>query len=188
MSHQKTFLTWLNDAYAMEQGLVETLEKHRDQSEDYPDIQANIEEHLEQTKHHAELVKGCIERLGGDVSTVKDAMANMMGTMQGMMTGMAKDTLVKNGIADYAAEHFEIASYTALKAAAEEMGDQDTVAVCDQIIPEEEAMAEWLSSHMPSAVKEFMAQKEMEHEGDQANYSDNPSGERARIGADADEA
>ena len=38
--------------YALENQLVETLEKHADQAEKFPNVQAKIREHLEQTKQH----------------------------------------------------------------------------------------------------------------------------------------
>src|SRR5512142_2687981 len=111
---EDALVTWLNDAYAMEQGLQESLERQVGHMKDLPDAQARIRQHIDQTKDQAERVKGCIEQLGGKVSHTKSALANMMGTIQGMGTGPAKDTALKDALMDYAAENFEIASYKAL--------------------------------------------------------------------------
>src|SRR5215212_1396380 len=127
MAHQDFVTKWLNDAYSMENALIQVLENHAKDAEDHPQVQSGIQEHIQTTRRHAERVEECIQRLGGDTSTLKSGIAKISGTLQGMSTGVAEDELVKNAIADYAAEQFEIASYRALIAAAEELGDQETV-------------------------------------------------------------
>jgi ferritin-like metal-binding protein YciE len=159
MKQQETLIAWLNDAHAMEKSLAPVLENHAKDADLHPEMQVKLQEHLNETKQHAELVAGCIKRLGGSVSTVKSGLGTVMGTVQGMSTGMAKDELVKNALADYAAEHFEIASYRSLIAAAEELGDQQTVGVCQQILRDEEEMAGWLEQHLPTITREYLAKQ-----------------------------
>lgn len=77
-----------------------------------------------------------------------------MGKVQGLSTGAAADEVVKDGLADFAAENFEIASYTALIAAAEQLGDRETVATCNQILREEQEMARWLEQNLPATTRE----------------------------------
>lgn len=161
MSEQQkeTLIEWLNDAYAMENNLIKTLEQHAKQAEDHPEIQSKIEEHLEQTKEHAEKVKAAIERLGGSVSAIKKGAGMAGGFISGMGAAAAEDALVKNAIADFAAEHMEIASYNALKAAAKQLGDKEIAEMCDEILEQEQEMADWLEENMPTAVKEFVEEK-----------------------------
>jgi len=52
------------------------------------------------------------------------------------------------------------ASYRALIAAAELCGDVETKRVCEQILPEEEAMADWLAERLPGTVQKFLARDE----------------------------
>jgi ferritin-like metal-binding protein YciE len=66
MTDNNLIIGWLNDAHAMELGIVQVLERHAASAADYPQVQAGIQTHIEQTRQHAELVKGCVERLGGD--------------------------------------------------------------------------------------------------------------------------
>src|SRR5919206_2646823 len=113
-----TLTTWLKDAYAMEQGIVEVLERQIDHFEDMPEAQEKIRQHIELTKTQADRVRDCVERLGDDVSHVKAGGANFLGAVQGMSTVMANDKMVKNAMANYAVEYFEIASYMANAAAA----------------------------------------------------------------------
>ncbi len=65
---------------------------------DYPAVQAMDQQHLEKTRRHAEQVKGCIERLDGNVSTVKSVLGTLVGTVQAPMTGLASDEIVKNAL------------------------------------------------------------------------------------------
>lgn len=149
-------LAWLNDAYAMETALVRTLQRHAKDAKDHPAIQIRIEQHLEQTRHHADLVKGCIKRLGGGMSSIIAIMRVITGTVRGLSTGPANDELMKNTLADAAAENFEVASYTALVVAAQELGDQETLAVCRQILQEDQEMARWIEDNLPMITREIL--------------------------------
>jgi len=163
MAHKETVLTWLKDAYAMEQGIAQALEKHADDARDYPEIQLRLNQHLETTRRHIELVGSCIERLGDSPSAIKSGLANIIGWFQGVSTSLAQDELVKNALADYAAEHFEIASYTSLVAAAMSVGDEETARVCEQILLDEEGMAQWFRTQIPLITQDFLIQKAAEH-------------------------
>ncbi len=153
-NQRDTLVTWLKDAYAMEQGIVEILERQIGQFENMPDAQEKILQHLELTKTQAERVRACVERFGDDVSHVKSGVANMLGAVQGMSTVMAKDRMVKDAMANYAIEYFEIASYMAIVAAAREMGLEDIASVCETIITEEQDMADWLEMQLPMVVRQ----------------------------------
>jgi len=159
MADRDRVLAWLNDAHAMEISIAQVLENHATDAEGHPELQTRLRDHLEQTRGHAEAVKGCVERLGGDTSGLKAGMATVMGTVQGMTTELAKDELVKNALHDYGTEHFEIACYTSLAAAAEEVGDPETARVCREILRDEEAMAGFLLGQIPTATREFLRQE-----------------------------
>ncbi len=163
MAHQETMIAWLNDAHATEVNLTTVKENHDKDDTHHPQLQAKIQEHLEQTRQHAELVKGCIERLGGSTSAVKSAMGAISGVVAGISTGPAPDELVKNALADYAAEHFEIASYTALIAGAQALGDLETARVCQMILRDEQDMARFLAQQLPLAVQEYLGMQAREH-------------------------
>lgn len=150
-------IRWLNNAYAMEESIVETLERQVDQLDEMSEVKEKVQEHIEITKNQADKVKKCIERLGGDVSQIKSAGANIMGAIQGMSTAIADDKMVKDALAIFATEHFEIASYLSLITAAEELGDEETAKVCEGILHEEEEMAEWVKKQLPLITKKYLA-------------------------------
>lgn len=156
MTMRDTLIGWLNDAYAMEKGMIETLDNHAQDAEGHPQVRSRIQEHLEETRRHADLVQQCVERLGGSTSAVKTAMGKISGMFEGVSTAAAEDELVKNALGDYSAEHLEIASYRALITAAEALGEQEVAQTCEQILRDEEEMALWLEQNLPVVVKDFL--------------------------------
>jgi len=156
MNQKDLYLAWLNDAHAMEQGLIPVLKNHANDAKDFPALQTQYQEHLDQTRRHADLVKGCIDRLGGTVNPVKSGIGQVTGAIQGISTAAAKDEVVKNALADFAAENFEVASYLALIQAAEELGDRETPMVCEQIRREDSDAADWFERNIPMLVSEFL--------------------------------
>lgn len=150
-------ITWLNDAYSMEKALEEVLQRHAKDAEGNAVVHERVTRHIEETRRQAETVKGCIERLGGSMSRGKSAFATFFGAGQGMMNKPLQDTMVKNAIADYAAEHFEIASYRALIKTAEELGETDIAAELQQILRQEEDMARFLEQHLSGTVQEQLS-------------------------------
>ena len=153
MAHNELFVSWLKDAYAMENAIVPVLEKQVDAAADYPDVQSGIKRHLEATRTHAESVKSCLEELGEAPSGLKTGMAELGGKVQGMMQGMPEDGLVKAALQDYSTEHMEIASYKALIEAANELGHPEIAQRCQTILQDEEAMAAWLEQQLPIVVR-----------------------------------
>lgn len=164
MAHEELLNAWLKDAYSMEMGLVPVLENHAKDAKNFPEVRARNEQHIQETKRHAQLVKSCIERRGESVSSLKTAVGGIVGTMQSVMTSPFKDEVVKNCLSDYAAESFEVACYRALIAAAEAVGDRQTAQVCQQILQEDEAMARWIEQNLPTVVEMQMRQKAAEHQ------------------------
>lgn len=153
MNSREQLVDWLNDAYSMEKSLEETLERHAKDAESDAEFHARITRHIKETREQAETVKGCIESLGGSVSKVKSALAGMMGAAQGMANRPAGDTMVKNTISDYAAEHFEIASYRALIESARALGEEQIALKLTSILHQEEDMARFLEEKLPGAVR-----------------------------------
>ena len=73
------------------------------------------------------------------------------------MSGLfVSDEVVKGTLASYTFEHMEIASYRILIAAAEQAGDQETKRVCESILQQEIAMAEWLAENAGEITRRFL--------------------------------
>ncbi|HET6468508.1 MAG TPA: ferritin-like domain-containing protein [Geminicoccaceae bacterium] len=150
------FVPWLRDARAMESQAVELLEKQAPRLDNYPQLQARIRQHLEETHRQAEMLDRCLERYGTDRSMIKEAITKIGGTLQALWPSMSSDEVVKGAITGYAFEHWEIGNYRALIAAADELGDMETKRVLQEILQQEEAMASFLEQHLPDTTREFL--------------------------------
>jgi len=157
MNTKEEMIEWLRDAYAMERGLEVTLEKQSANEEAPPALRSRAAAHLEETRRHAELVQTCLQSLGSDTSTFKTGMAKGMEMAKGMGTAFAKDERVKDVLAAYASEHFEIACYKALQVGAQKLGQTSIVEACASILEDEEEMAEWLYDNLPELVAGYLA-------------------------------
>jgi ferritin-like metal-binding protein YciE len=153
MTPREQFIVWLNDAYSMEIAFIPVLQNHADDAREYPEIRERDLQHLEETRRQAEDVKNLIQQLGGTVSTSKVIFGKVMGLGQSVSTELFRDEITKNFLADYAAEHFEIASYQALIATAQQIGEHQCIPVLERILEEEIAMARWIEDNIPLAVR-----------------------------------
>ncbi|RUR53479.1 ferritin-like domain-containing protein [Vreelandella populi] len=147
---------WLRDAHAMEQQAEKMLKSQAERLVDYPELQARIEQHLNETRHQSDRLEQAMAGIDIDTSALKDLGGKLTAFGQAMGGMMAGDEVMKGSIACYAFEHFEIANYKALIQAAESAGQTGVAQVCREILKEEEAMAAWLSDHLESTTTQFL--------------------------------
>lgn len=156
-NEREIVVDWLNSAYNMERQLIPVMEHHARDAEDNPELQARIEQHAEETRRHAELVKGCLEQMGEKPSEIRGTIAGLTGRMQSVATGAFKDEAVKNVLSDFATEQFEVAAYRALSEAARAIGEEGIADTCEEIMEEEQDMANFLAQHLPGTVRDTLA-------------------------------
>lgn len=158
--HKKYVDQWLRDAHAMEKQAESILNGQIKRIENYPELAARMQAHLDETTSQRERLEGCLERRGISASGMKDISAQFTAMMQNLGGVFAGDEVVKGILASYSFEAMEIASYRILSAAAEAEGDMQTAQLCNELCKEEEAMADWLKQHMPSLTTAFLARAE----------------------------
>ena len=157
MSHHKHLVHFLQEAYALEEKLITSLEKQAaDLKEDFPEVSQQLLKHQKETKGHSEMVSKCLEQLGESPSDMKAMGGKAAATMEGMMIGMKEDKVIHYSAMGFAVEHFEIAHYTAVMVTAEELGKTEIVDMCQQILAEEQAMADWIEDHAEETVKKYL--------------------------------
>lgn len=160
MKQIENYLAWVKDAHAMEKQAESMLEKMASRLEHYPDLKARIEQHIEETRQQQVLVQSVIDRHDTSSSTLKDAMGKISAMGQAMGGMMADDEVVKGAISGYVFENLEIASYTSLIAAAEQVGDLEGVRIFEQIREQEIAMSDWCLTHLSDVTVQFMIRSE----------------------------
>ena len=109
-----------------------------------------------ETRHHAQRLKDALESVGANVSRSKSWLGEILGRINALSTGMYKDELVKNNLADFAAEQFEVACYKSLITAAEQLQAYGIAEACRQNLNEDKAMAEWLAQQVPVVTQHFL--------------------------------
>src|SRR5688572_23832015 len=119
---------------------------------DGTDAAQRLHQHVVETQQHVERVRECLRMLNASPSTVKSTLSSVIGSVEGATTALFRDQLVKDALADYASEQFEVACYTALVSAATQLGYADVARLCEQNLQEDQAMAAWVLQHIPSVV------------------------------------
>ncbi|MDF3191787.1 ferritin-like domain-containing protein [Pseudomonas paracarnis] len=157
---QENLLDWLRDAHAMEQQAEKMLKAQSERLENYPQLKARIDEHIEETLGQQQLIDECLTRLGGSASTLKDVGGKLMAFGQAVGGSLMSDEVIKGAMAGYVFENMEVASYTVLITAAKAAGDAETQAACEKILPQEVAMAQWLLEHLPELTQAFLQRSE----------------------------
>jgi ferritin-like metal-binding protein YciE len=153
---QENLLDWLRDAHAMEQQAEKMLKAQSERLEHYPALKARIDQHIQETLGQQQLLDQCLSRYDASSSTLKDLTGKLMAFGQGIGGMIMSDEVVKGAMSGYVFENIEIAMYTVLIAAAKAAGDAQTQAACEQILPQEEAMAQWLKDHLPEITQAFL--------------------------------
>jgi ferritin-like metal-binding protein YciE len=132
---------YLADAHAIEEQAIAMLEKAAYGLHTTGGLEEVYEEHLVETREHAELVKERLDALGGDNSSLKD-LAMRMGAMNwSAFFGGQPDTPGKLAAFTFAFEHLEIGGYEQLKRVARRAGDEPTAAIAERILEQERTAA-----------------------------------------------
>lgn len=145
---RETYLTGLRNQHAVEKQAVELLERQVGRLENYPEMAARLRLHIDESQQQATRIEELLGSLGSSHSSLKDAAMSFMGNMAALVHAPASDEVLKNTFANYAFEHFEIASYKSLLTLAEATGHATASTALRQSLSEEEAMATWIDDHI----------------------------------------
>ena len=157
MTSRDLLISWLKDAYAMEQAQIEILTRYIKDFSDYSRIKTGLEIHLAETKQQADDVQTCLKSLGSDVSGGKNLLGKLTGIAQGVATNIHKDDIVKDLLVLYGGENFEYACYTSLVAAANELGEDEIKTICQRIASQEKNAADMVFERIPVVTIDLMA-------------------------------
>jgi len=171
-------IQYLNEAYGTEMRLETALQAHISMATQ-PRYRKRLKEHLTETRRHAREVKQLIKRLGGTAETVsapgpdvvadaaqallggaQKAVALAQGPLHAVRGTGEEEKQVKNAKTEYASEAEEIATYSAIEALAETLGERETQQLARSIRRDEERMRSFLEREIPRLTK-AMAQAEI---------------------------
>jgi len=154
------FVTGLKNAHAMENQAVSIIKPQLKRIENYPQVARRLEQHLQETENQMKRIEDILGSLNEDHSAMKDWMLSAGGSMAAIGHSMADDEILKNSIANFAFENYEIAAYNSLLIMAEMGGFQSAMAALRENLSEEENMARWLSENLREVTAEFVTRRE----------------------------
>jgi ferritin-like metal-binding protein YciE len=150
------YITGLHNAHAMETQAVQLLERQSERLDNYPEIEAKLRQHLEESKAQRTRLEEVMASLDESPSKLKEAFLGMGGNFAAISHTAAGDEIIKNTLANYMFEHFEIATYKSLAAMAEFVGHSSGVAAAQASLREEELMAAWIGEHIRPTTVTFL--------------------------------
>jgi ferritin-like metal-binding protein YciE len=149
------FITGLKNAHGVEKQALSIMTPQVARIENYPEVADRLREHIEETNHQIERLDEILEGLDTSGSGLKDMALGFTGSMAAMAHSIASDEILKNSFANYAFEHFEIASYKSLIVLAEDGGFANAASLLSQSLGEEERMAQWIDEALPMITRRY---------------------------------
>jgi ferritin-like metal-binding protein YciE len=149
------FVTGLKNAHAMEKQALSIMTPQVSRIENYPEVAERLRAHIEETHDQIGRLDEILGNFDASASALKDIALSMTGGMAALAHSAAGDEILKNSFANYAFEHFEIASYKSLLTMAESGGLARFSSGLQQNLNEELAMAEWIDQSLPMVTRRY---------------------------------
>jgi len=144
---RELYISELQDLYDAENQLIEALPKMAEASNS-PELRAGFEEHLTQTRGHAQRLESIFAGLGEDPKRKKcKAMKGLVAEGGEMIDEDFEGAVKDAGLIGAAqrVEHYEIAAYGTVRTFAELLGDQLGVRLLSETLQEEKDTDEKLT-------------------------------------------
>ena len=152
------YLTGLRNQHAVETQAIGTVKNQLSRMEAYPELHAQMERERSQSTEQAARLDKLLAKHGSSASLAKEAVTGTVATIAGFAHMVAGDEVLKDVLAAIGYKAYEIGSYKVLITLAEALGATDDVAVLETSMKEEQAMGDWLGSHIPSFVHAYVEQ------------------------------
>ena len=167
MNSEQKIVQYLTEAHAMEAALVQTLTAHIAITPRSP-YRELLERHLGETRRQATAIQRRLEELGVGRNPLQVAVGAAEAVVgQALALGKApldllrgsspEEKLLKNARDEATSEMLEIASYDALEALADEVGDEGTAALAREHRAEEERILRELRELIPGLARDVVS-------------------------------
>lgn len=154
-------LDWLRNAHAMEVQSEEMLKTHIRRLQHYPRLRDRVAGHLAETCEQRTRLEHCLRELGAEPSGLREFSARFLALGHGLLQVASSDEVVKSLVLTYSFESMEAMVYRTLATAAEVAAQPEVAGMCEDILRQEEAMAEWLREHLPDIVRQYLVRLEL---------------------------
>ncbi len=150
------YIVGLRNQHAVENQAIELLERQVGRLENYPEMEERMRRHIEESREQALRLEELLSQHGTSHSSLKDTMMSLVGNVAALGHGLASDEVIKNTFANFAFEHFEIASYTSLLTLADLVGHTAGRSALETSLREEKDMAAWILDHIDATTRRYV--------------------------------
>lgn len=163
MTCDRILINWLNEAYDVEQAIVDYLESFSETVED-DELKNRIEVRIVDTNNQAEKILERIEQLGGDLFTTRSNVGSLISNLHGVDTDFEINSILKGEIVSYGIKYFERAVMRVLLTLASECDDDPTIALCVDILKKEEEGIETIDQELIGTSIDYLNKEVIEEE------------------------
>ncbi len=170
----------LEDLYSAEQQLIKALPKMA-KAASSEELRTAFEDHLEQTRGHAERIETIFEEMGEKLTAKKcKAMEGLVKEGSEVIEEDMEDSLKDAALiaAAQRVEHYEMAGYGCVKAYATRLGDEEAASLLEQTLDEEKEADELLNG-----IAEELNIEIPQESGQSAKKTGNGAGNKRRSAA-----
>lgn len=153
----QAYVMGLQNAHALEKQATQLLRRQIERLESYPEVEALLRRHLEETEGQIDRLDGLLTEMGSGPSAVKDMATMFTGNLAAVAHAVMPDEVVKNHFANAAFEAFEITTYESLIAMAEATGHGVHVPVLEASLDEEVATEETLQGMTAALSRKYLS-------------------------------
>jgi ferritin-like metal-binding protein YciE len=150
------YIVGLRNQHAVENQAIELLERQVGRLENYPEMSARMRQHIEESREQARRLEDLLSQFSTSHSSLKDTVMSVAANLAAIGHSIAPDEVVKNSFANFAFEHYEIASYTSLLTLADMAGHGAGRSALEASLREEKAMAAWIADHLEATTRRFV--------------------------------
>jgi len=161
------FIVGLRDAHAVEHQALGIMDRQIEHLAQYAEVEARLRSHRGETERQIERLESILESLADSPSAVKDAAMKIAGSVAALGHAFAPDEIIKNSLANFAFENFEVATYKALITMAQAGGFESAIPMLEENLREEQAMVAFLDETLPIVIRKFLA---LRSQGEQASH------------------
>jgi ferritin-like metal-binding protein YciE len=155
-SFRDLYVTGLVNAHAVENQALQLMQRQVERLENYPEMAQRLRTHIDETRRQEARLEEILQSLGTSHSSFKDVGLSIMGNLAAMGHAATQDEVIKNSLANFAFENYEVATYRSLLTMAEVAGDPSGPRLLQESLKEEMDMAKWIEDHLDATTRRYM--------------------------------
>lgn len=160
------FVTGLQNAHAMEHEALAMMDRQIERAKNFEEVADMLRQHRGETELQIDRLDTLLTSLDARPSGLKDAAMSVGGTFAALGHAVADDEVIKNALANFAFENYELAAYQSLIILAEHGGYSVALDPLEETLEEEMRMARWVQDSLPMVIDKHL---ELRRRGENAS-------------------